>query len=125
MEGERILIVEDEVILAMEYEIIVREMGYNVAKIAFSGYDAILLSDQYRPNIVLMDIRLAGHLNGINAAREIQDRFNIPVVFITGNTDAATQEKAMGINPAGYLSKPLDEYVLKIMLEDILKKDSS
>jgi DNA-binding response OmpR family regulator len=115
-----VLIVEDEVILAMEYEIIVKEMGYIVPRIAFSGYDAILLSGQYRPDIVLMDIKLAGHLNGINAAREIQEQLNIPVVFITGNTDEDTRKRALDIQPAGYLTKPLNEDILQSTLENIL-----
>lgn len=115
-----ILIVEDEVILAMEYEVIIKEMGYSVSRIAFSGYDAILLSSQYRPDIVLMDIKLAGSLNGINAAKQIQERFNIPVVFITGNADEETRERALEINPAGYLTKPLNEGILQKTLENIL-----
>ena len=120
MGNASILIVEDEVILAMEYEGIVKEMGYNVSRIAFSGYDAILLSTQYRPDIVLMDIKLAGHLSGINAAREIQEQLYIPVVFITGNSDEETRKKALDINPAGYLTKPLNESVLQKTLENIL-----
>ena len=125
MGRESILIVEDEVILAMEYEMIVKELGYTVVRIAFSGYDAILLSDQYRPDLVLMDIKLAGHLDGIDTAEKIQEGFNIPVVFITGNTDEETRKKAISINPAGYLSKPLDEDVLRETLENIFNSASS
>jgi DNA-binding response OmpR family regulator len=120
MKAASILIVEDEVILAMEYEIIVREMGYVVPRIAFSGYDAIILSGQYKPDIVLMDIKLAGHLNGINAAKQIQDQLQIPVVFVTGNTDDDTRKQALEIQPAGYLTKPLNENILQTTLKTIL-----
>jgi YesN/AraC family two-component response regulator len=125
MNSKSILIVEDEAILAMEYIIIVREMGYNVTRIAFNGQDAIWLSGQYRPDVVLMDITLAGTMNGIDAAQVIQAQLDIPVVFITGNSDRDTQERAVGINPAGYLRKPLNEMKLKATLEHILNVDSS
>jgi DNA-binding NarL/FixJ family response regulator len=115
-----ILIVENEVILNMGYGIIVKEMGYQVVRVAFAGHDAILLSDQFRPNLVLMDINLAGYLDGIDAAHKIQDRFNIPVVFITGHTDSDIQERAKRINPAGYIQKPLNENVLQATLEKYL-----
>jgi DNA-binding NarL/FixJ family response regulator len=115
-----ILIVEDEVILAMEYEMIVKDMGYKVPRMAFSGYDALLLSDLYRPSVVLMDIKLAGHMDGIDTAKNIQERLNIPVVFITGNTDEEIRQKALSINPAGYLSKPLNKNVLQAILDNIV-----
>jgi YesN/AraC family two-component response regulator len=125
MDSKSILIVEDEAILAMEYIIIVREMGYNVTRIAFNGQDAIWLSGQYRPDVVLMDITLAGTMDGIDAAQVIQAQFDIPVVFITGNSDRDTQERASGIKPAGYLQKPLNENKLKTTLDNILNIDSS
>jgi DNA-binding NarL/FixJ family response regulator len=115
-----VLIVEDEVLLAMEYEVILRDMGYSVLRAAFSGHDAVLLSSQYRPDIVLMDIKIDGSLNGINAARQIQEGLNIPVLFITGHADEETRKKAHEINPAGYLTKPLDEGELRETLENIL-----
>ena len=120
MGRKSILIVEDEVILAMDYETTVKKMGYKVTKMVFSGYDALLQSELHKPNLVLMDIKLKGHMDGIDAAKRIQDGLNIPVVFITGNTDEAIREKARDINPAGYLSKPLDEGVLRETLANIL-----
>ena len=124
IDSKSILIVEDEAILAMEYIVLVREMGYNVTRIAFNGQDAIWISKQYRPDVVLMDITLAGTMNGIDAAEVIQTQFDIPVVFITGNSDRDTKERASGINPAGYLQKPLNENELKATLDNILNVDS-
>jgi YesN/AraC family two-component response regulator len=125
MDSKGILIVEDEAILAMEYIILVKSMGYNVVRIAFNGQDAVWLSGQYRPDVVLMDIKLAGTMDGIEAAQVIQTQFDIPVVFITGNTDDDTQERAVGINPAGYLQKPLNEMELKVILENVFNVVSS
>ncbi len=124
--GEKsILIVEDEVILAMDYGRIVKEMGHTVIRVALSGYDAILFSDKYRPDLVLMDIKLKGHMDGIDTAHMIQTQHDIPVVFITGNTDEETRKKALNINPAGYLSKPLDENQLRATMEKIFNSASS
>jgi CheY-like chemotaxis protein len=115
-----ILIVEDEIILAMDMQLAIEDMGYKVAGIAFSGYDAILKADEVRPALVLVDIKLQGPMDGIEAARRIIHDRRVPIVFVTGNTDESTKQRALAIGPAAYLQKPVDDVRLRGVIEKAL-----
>ena len=121
--SKSILIVEDEMVLAMSMESVVLTMGYRVSGIAISGEEAIKLVEEDRPSLVLMDITLEGGMDGIEAASQIIERFNIPVIFVTGYSDEITLKRLDAVKHCGALQKPADEYTLKMSVENALKKD--
>jgi len=106
MEQERILIVEDEKIIALDLRRQVQKFGYGVAGTASSPEEALELTEKERPDLVLMDIMFDGEDRGIVAANEIRKRFQIPVVFLTAYTDEATVQRAKVAEPVGYVVKP-------------------
>jgi len=117
-----ILIVEDEGVVSIDIRNMLKKAGYNIAAVAFQGEEAVLKAEQTSPDLVLMDIGLKGEIDGIEAAKRIQDRLNIPVVFLTGFSDDATMAKAQEVNPSGFIIKPINEDELNQTLGDILKK---
>src|SRR5215218_5384576 len=92
--GARILVVEDETLIAEEIEDSLRELGYEVLGRASSADEAIGAVAQRRPDIVLMDIRLRGLRDGIQTAEELRDRFRVPVVFLSAHADEVTLRRA-------------------------------
>lgn len=113
-----IMIVEDEALIAMNTRLVLECLGHTVAGIAKSGPIALqLLEKMERPDFALVDIKLKGEMNGIEAAVLMRERFGLPFMFITGNTDRKTIEKALGAAPLGILQKPFDENDLETALE--------
>jgi len=102
----RVLIVEDEYFLALENEAALHAAGYKVVGIATTADDAVLIARQNHPDVVLMDIRLAGSRDGIDAAIEISDRLGIAIIFATALSDGETRERAERSFALGWLSKP-------------------
>jgi DNA-binding NarL/FixJ family response regulator len=117
-----ILIVEDEMIIAMEIAAVIRRMGHAVVGTAMRGEDAISLAELRKPDIVLMDIFLKGMMDGITAAEVIFTTYHIPVIYITANTDVNTLERAMKTKPFGYLTKPVNAHELQAAIETALQK---
>jgi len=117
MSKARILLVEDEAIIAMEIEDTLRTLGYEVTSIANSGDKAIQRAEAERPDLILMDIRIRGDRDGIETAEIIRSRFDIPVVFSTAYLDEERIERAKITMPFGYLLKPIQERDLKVTLE--------
>lgn len=117
-----ILVVEDEVIIAEDLADKVRRFGYEVGPVCVSGEQAIETAGRLRPDLVLMDIRLAGDLDGVEAANAIRHRFDLPVIYLTAHADAATLTRAKLTEPSGYILKPFDEQILSIQLELALYK---
>ncbi len=117
MEKARILIVEDEAIIAMEVESQLQGLGYEVTSIVDTGERAIQKAEVDQPDLILMDIRIKGELDGIDTAEVIRTRFNIPVIFSTAYLDQERIERAKITMPFGYLLKPLQERDLKVTLE--------
>jgi DNA-binding NarL/FixJ family response regulator len=109
VEQKKILIVEDEVITSLELKSILIRHGYSVVGAVMTGGDAILEASAKRPDLIIMDIGLMGDMNGIEAAGYIKSRYNIPVVFVSANTNKATYDEAMAVEPAAYIAKPFDE----------------
>lgn len=106
MAGEKILVVEDESLVARDLEQILQGLGYQVVGLAQSGAEAVGKVGETRPDLVLMDIFLQGDSDGVQAAEVIGRRFGTPVVFLTAHTDKGTVIRAQTVNPAGYLVKP-------------------
>lgn len=104
----KILIVEDEAILAMSYKMALQDGDCEVVGIAKSAVEAIRLFKEKSPQVVLMDIKLQGEVDGIDAARAMLAELDVPIVYMTGNTDEETKKRALSTNPKAYLEKPID-----------------
>jgi CheY-like chemotaxis protein len=103
----RVLIVEDELFIALHTQSLLQMLGHSVVGIAVSADDAVRFAEREQPDLALMDIRLLGPRDGIEAADEIYSRFAIASIFITANTDARTRAKAAFVTSLGFLEKPL------------------
>lgn len=117
MENTRILIVEDEIIIALGLKGKVQSMGYDVTSIVNNGEDAIKKAGEESPELILMDIRLKGERDGIETAGIIRSRFGIPIVFITAYLDKEKIERTKITMPFGYLLKPIQDRDLRVTLE--------
>jgi len=115
-----ILIVEDEFIIAMLIEKQVRKLGYMVVGKVANGEGAIQRVKDGGVDLVLMDIKINGDLDGIQTMHEIQRFSTVPVIYITGNSDPATRERAMATNPSGYIIKPIETEALRVEIEAAL-----
>lgn len=122
MSQENILIVEDETITALDIRQSLIRSGYNVVGVAISGPEAIVLAAQTAPDLILMDIRLKGEMDGIEAAVEIRTKANTPVIFLTAYADRSTLQRAKEAEPFAYLLKPFEEAVLATTIEIALHK---
>jgi PAS domain S-box-containing protein len=113
----RILVVDDEIIIARDLESRLRNMGYEVVGIASSGVEAIGLAGEFLPDLILMDIVLKGEMDGIEAAAEIRKRFRLPLIYVTAYTDDQTLARAQVTEPFGYIVKPFLEREVKANIE--------
>jgi signal transduction histidine kinase len=102
----RLVIVEDEAILALDIERTLTRAGFTVSGVAADGEAAVALVERERPDLVLMDIRLQGDQDGIETAATLKAKFDVPVVYLTAHGDPKTIERAQQTEPAGYLLKP-------------------
>jgi len=118
----KILIVEDETIVAEDIKNILVEGGFNVVSIAQSSEEAIKQAGEVKPDMVLMDIMLGGGTNGIEAAEELKRRFNLPIVYVTAYTDDETLKRAKLTRPYGYIKKPFEAVELCTIIELALFK---
>ena len=115
--ARRILVVEDQRLIAADLEVILKKLGYVVVGNVSSGENAISDADRLRPELVLMDIHLSGEMDGIQAAEIIRDRYNVPVVYLTAYADEVTILRAKKTTPFGYLVKPFNERELRATIE--------
>lgn len=113
----RILVVEDEQIVALELKDRLRAMGHSVAAVVGSGEEAIEYAKKLRPDLLLMDIKLQGEIDGIQAADAIHDDVDVPVVYLTAFADAPTLARAKLTEPYGYVLKPFQERELQVVIE--------
>lgn len=121
----KILIVEDEMIIAANMSLQLTTLGYEVTGIMLKGEDALLHIKQNTPDIILLDIHLKGTLNGIETAQIIQLDYNIPIIYVTANSDDAHFNKAKATNPYGFISKPFKKQDLQRTIELALNRFSS
>ena len=122
MASVKILVVEDEIIVAKDIQDTLKKQGYDVPAIALSGEQAIEKTEQIQPDLVLMDIVLKGDVDGIEAAEQIRSRFDIPVLYLTAYTDEQTVKRAKITEPFGYITKPFDKRELYTNIEMALYK---
>ena len=118
----KLLIVEDEGVVAWHIQEALEKLGHTVVASIASGKKAIEIASQNQLDLVFMDIRLKGEIDGIEAAQEIRTRFNIPVIYLTAYADNQTLERALATNPLGYLTKPFQEKELRTTLEVALHR---
>ncbi|MCX5909238.1 MAG: PAS domain S-box protein, partial [Deltaproteobacteria bacterium] len=122
MEKTKILVVEDEGIIAKDIERTLRDLGYSVPAIAASGEEAIQKALETQPDLILMDIVLRGKMDGVEAAERILARRKIPIIYLTAYSDEATFQRAKITEPYGYLLKPFQEKELQSTIEVALYK---
>ena len=122
MAKARLLLVEDDNITVMELRDRLQRLGYAVSGVASYGEEAIEKAGEMRPDLVLMDIRLKGDTDGIEAAEEIIARFDIPVVYLTALADENTLQRAELTKHYGYVGKPFDESELQVAIETALNR---
>ncbi len=122
MNKVKILIVEDEAIIAMDLENDLTSLGYEVTSIVNSGEKAIQKAESDHPDLILMDIRLKGKMDGIETAAQIQSRFQIPAIFSTAYIDPEKFILSGQDMPFGYLTKPFQERDLRAKIEMALMK---
>jgi len=113
--------VEDEAIPAMLLEEMIEDLGYMVCGKAISGPGAVKAAEDYEPDLILMDIRLAQGTDGIDAAIEIRARLGIPSLFMSAFSDQATMARVKHAQPAGFVGKPYDEQRLRAALQAALE----
>ena len=115
----RVLIVEDEFFISLHTKGLLHALGHVAVAVAVSADQAVAIAERERPDLVLMDIRLLGPRDGIDAAEEINRRFGISSIFVTANTDPQTRRRAETIGPLGFLEKPLTEQRLRLGLSNL------
>ena len=122
MPAHRILIVEDELILAIDLEARLLDMGYTVVGMADSGAAAVVAAAQHQPDLILMDVRLSGAMDGIAAAGEIHRNQATPVLFMTAYADAETLRRGLAASPHGFLSKLSNDPDIREAIETALAR---
>lgn len=120
--GPRVLVVEDEALIAEEIHERLNRLNYQVVGIADTGHGAIEAAMQICPDLVLMDIRIKGPLDGIETAKQIYRNLEIPTVYLTAHSDQATFQRAASTAPFGYVIKPFQERDLLIAIEIALQR---
>lgn len=118
----RVLVVEDEAIVAADIQDRLRALGYEIVGSADTGAGAIELATALKPDLILMDIMLKGSMTGTEAARRIRDELQLPVIYLTANSNDETFRRARDTEPFGFILKPFDEAALKANIEIALYK---
>jgi CheY-like chemotaxis protein/nitrogen-specific signal transduction histidine kinase len=118
----RLLVVEDEPLVAMDLRQRLMGLGYDIVGVAPTGERAIALADRLHPDLVLMDVHLQGAMDGVTAAAEIRQHQDVPIVFVTARVDEATVARASHIHPSGYIVKPFEEQTLRTVVARSLER---
>jgi len=113
----RVLIVEDEIVVASEIKLRLQAMGFIVIGIVNNGRDAIAAANEHYPDVILMDITLKGKMDGLEATREINRETDIPVIFITAHTDTPTLDSARAASSHGIFTKPFSDEELMAAIQ--------
>jgi len=125
MSGERILVVEDESIMAMLIKLKLENWGYNIVGWVDTGEDAISKAKETKPDLILMDIVIKGSMDGIEAAQQIRESLNIPIIYLTAYSDDGVLKRARETEPYGYLVKPFREGEVNANIEMAVYKHNS
>ncbi len=105
--SKNILIVEDEAVNALALQMMLKTAGFVVIGSVAKGEKAVEEAIEKKPDLILMDIRLAGEIDGLEAVRRIKEKVDIPVIFMTGYAERAIEKRASELNPVGFLTKPI------------------
>jgi len=119
----KVMIVEDEAIIALDIESHLTRVGFEVTGMAYSAAEAFQLIEQKMPDLVLMDIRINGDMDGIEAAGLIRSRYGLPVIYLTAHADEATLDRAEATEPFGYIVKPLEHFKIKAVITMALRRN--
>lgn len=122
MSAAKILVVEDEGLTAMELQRKLKTWGYEVPSFAFSRKDAVRKAKEIKPDLILMDVMLKGQGDGIDAALEIKNIRDIPIIYLTAYGDVKTRKRAEFTNPTAYIIKPFEENELQDKIENALSE---
>ena len=122
MRKRRIMIVEDEQLVARDIKNRLEQLGYSVVTTVSSAKDAVQKASEVKPDLVLMDIVLKGNMDGIEAAKKIRERFNMPIIYLTAHADLSKLERAKMTEPAGYILKPFQHKDLRFSIEIAFSK---
>lgn len=120
MGAAKAMIVEDEVIAAMATERMLKKLGFEVCGNVTSGEEALETMDDECPDLVIMDIRLDGELDGIETSMLMKQNRDVPVIFVTAYSDDSTVSRASAANPLAFINKPLDITLLQQVLSGLL-----
>lgn len=118
MKPSRVLVVEDDELIATDLQCRLKRLGYEVSGWTSSGEAAVAASRRLRPDVVLMDICLDGPMDGVQAACQLRDE-QVPIIFLTAHTGPNSRLRAGTANPHAFLGKPFDESSLRAALESI------
>jgi two-component system, response regulator PdtaR len=124
MTGESILIVEDDGLIALRMQELLSNYGYQVPDPLASGEEALECLEQSNPDLVIMDIGLLGSMDGLETARQIRERYPIPVIFLTAYADDLRIARARDISPYGYMVKPFRDDKLLGCIRNALIMDT-
>jgi len=122
MSEQKILIVEDEFLIARDLSKKLENMGYQVVDIVSSGQSALNAIADNPPDLILMDIVIKGNHDGIDTAKVIEEKFHIPIIYVTAYADDATMDRVKQTGAYGYILKPVDEIALRDSIDLALKK---
>ncbi|MCB0402531.1 MAG: response regulator [Flavobacteriales bacterium] len=120
----KVLIVEDEVLVAEEIAADLEDYGFEITGIAISSEECLNAVAENKPQIILMDIQIRGDQDGIETAKHIQQNANIPVIYLTANTDTTTVSRALKTAPHAFISKPYNKRDLAIAIEIAFNKNN-
>ena len=118
MVDSKILIVEDDFIVAIDLKMHLENMGCSVLDITDNGLDALKKTRESNPDLILMDIHLKGDIDGIDTAQKIIDLYNVPVIYVTGYNDKNTIKRANITGPFGYIVKPFEDKEIQMLIGD-------
>ena len=122
MPDTSIILVEDEIIVAADVKNRLENMGYSVLGIFDNGEEAIQKAGELKPNLVLMDIVLKGEMDGIDAAQNIRELYDIPIIYLTAYSDEKTLQRAKVTEPFGYVLKPFEDREIQSAIEMAIYK---
>ena len=116
----RVLVVEDERIIARDLEQQLRRLGYRIVALATTGIEGLELALEHRPDVVLMDIRLRGKMDGIEAVESIRKQLDVRIIYLSAYIDEATLARAEATRPDAFLHKPFSIGLLQTTLQHVL-----
>ncbi len=122
MKEARIFIVEDDYVVAKNLSFLLENLGYKVQGVSETGEESLLQIKKEKPDLVILDIDLAGALNGIDVGKKLKEQFQVPFIYVTAHADGQTMTEALPTEPWAYLAKPFNENTLRSSIELALYK---